>query len=637
MNLSLLWAKLFLSLSLLTVLAVMSRGRKFPGALPLYVLFSLLIARDLAYSLFPHPLLIPLSDIGVLAALLAWSRVATERWPADRIFLGVNGALLAAGIFLAIVPVVHVSAFEVGLILLADLVYVSIALGLVSTYTARNVPLVSQTRFLLISVLFVSHVITLLYGYNYDWVHLVVLPPMYAAFFSILLTIERFERDDLTRTIQFYSSSLDSTYDFMENLGGAITAKIDLPRVMEIIIDSAVHSINADSGAILMVDEYQDVLRVRATYGIYPPLLEVPEIVRVKASSLKQYFNDTPIPIGNTVLGEAVKSGMAVMIRDCPEDPRMRQNSRDDILFVSSLVAIPLVVGNRVLGVISALKRAANQYFTDEDFQHLKTFADYASITIDNLYTYLEVLEKRQMEREVDIAAQIQKRLLPSQIPSLPRATLAVHSMPAHGVSGDYYDIIPLDGDKVALIICDVAGKGIPAAMVMVMIRSIVHLLVAPGNDAAATLTSINQGITGRIEIDHFATIGILIYDQGRREAQYANAAHLPLMVYRHATGTLAKLDAKGLPIGVERDASYEQKRLRVEPGDMLVLCTDGIIEAMNADGQQYTLGRLKSVIEKDAAEGADRLVESIRKDVGVHVAGARQHDDQTLLLLQVR
>jgi sigma-B regulation protein RsbU (phosphoserine phosphatase) len=637
MNLSILWAKLFLSVSLLAVLVVISRERKFPGAVPLYVLFSLLIARDIAYSVFPHPLLIPLSDIVALSALLAWSRVATEKWPADRIFLAVNAVALAAGIFLAVVPLVSLSAFEVGLFLLADMVYLAIALGLVSTYTARNVPLISRTRFLLISVLFLSHIITLLYGYGFDWVHWVVLPPVYLAFFSILLATERFEREDLTRTIKFYSASLDSTYDFMENLGSAITAKIDLPRVMEIIIDSAVHSVGADAGAILMVDEYQDVLRVRAVYGIYPPLLEVPEIVRVKASSIKQYFNDTPIPIGQSVLGESVKAGLAILIPDCGQDPRMRQNSKDDILFVSSLIAIPLVVGNRVLGVISALKRAANQHFSDEDFQHLKTFADYASITIDNLYTYLEVLEKRQMEREVDIAAQIQRRLLPTQIPALPRATLAVHSVPARGVSGDYYDIIPLDGEKVALVICDVAGKGIPAAMVMVMIRSIVHLLVGPGSDAATTLHNINQGITGRIEIDHFATIGILIYDQTSREAQYANAAHLPLMVYRHKTGTLAKLDAKGLPIGVEREANYEQKRLRVEPGDMLVLCTDGIVEAMNADGQQYTLGRLKSVIEKEAPEGADRLVESIRKDVGLHVAGARQHDDQTLLLLQVR
>ncbi|HUI71844.1 MAG TPA: GAF domain-containing SpoIIE family protein phosphatase [Spirochaetia bacterium] len=637
MNFTILWAKLFVSLSLIAVLAATSRGRKLPGTQLLLALFFLLCARDVAFSLFPHPLLIPLSDIAVLALILVWSRVATERWPADSIFLGLNAFFLLAGVFLAIVPIFRLSPFAVGLLLFADVIYLAIVLGLVSAYTARNVSLVSRPRFLLVSALFVSHVITLLYGYNYPWVHLVILPPVYMSFLAILLTRERFAREEAERSIQFFSSSLDSTYDFMENLGGAITAKIDLPRVMEIIIDSAVRSVGADSGAILMIDEYQDVLRVRATYGVYPPLLEVPDIVKVKASSLKQFFSDTPIPVGETVLGESVKTGLAIMIRDCREDPRMEQNSKDDILFVSSLLAIPLVVGDRVLGVISALKRAANQHFTDEDFQHLKTFADYASITIDNLYTYVEVLEKRQMEREVDIAAQIQKRLLPSQLPNLSNAILAVHSVPARGVSGDYYDVIRLDENKVALVICDVAGKGIPAAMVMVMIRSIVHLLAGPGRDAAATLTDINQGITGRIEIDHFATIGVLIYDQGQREVQYANAAHLPLMVYRRRTGTLAKLDAKGLPIGVERDACYEQKRIRVEPGDLLVLCTDGIIEAMNSSGKQYTLARLKGVIEKGAADGADKLVDSIREDVTRHVGAARQHDDQTLLLLQVR
>ena len=240
------------------------------------------------------------------------------------------------------------------------------------------------------------------------------------------------------------------------------------------------------------------------------------------------------------------------------------------------------------------------------------------------------------MEREVDIAAQIQQRLLPAKLPRLPRASLAVHSLPAHGVSGDYYDAIPLDGDRVALVICDVAGKGIPAAMVMVMIRSIVHLLVGPGRDAAGILTGINQGITGRIDIDHFATIGVLVYDQTRREAQYANAAHLPLMVFRRRTATLHKLDASGLPIGVERDACYEQKHFTVEPGDCLVLCTDGIVEAMNPDGQQYSLGRLKTVIERGAGPQAEKLVEEIRSDVARHVGAARQHDDQTLLLLHV-
>jgi sigma-B regulation protein RsbU (phosphoserine phosphatase) len=636
MNLSLLWSKLFVSLVLLAFLLARRRRWQQSSLTPLGILFALLAVRDAAFSVFPHPLLIPLSDIAALSLLLIWVRVATRRWPSDGIFFALNGAFLVFSVVMSVVPLVPVTAFIVGLVLLADVVYLAIVMGLVSPFTAENATLIARTRFPLISALFVAHVISLLYGYGEPLLHWVVLPVLYLAFGSILLSVDRVIHEAQVASIRFFSSNLESTYEFMENLGSAITARIDLPRVMEIIISSAVRNIGADAGAILMVDEYLDVLQVRATYGIYPPLLPVAEIAKVRTTSLKRSFLETPIPIGKTVLGEAVSAGTAIMIRDCREDPRMAENTRDDILFVSSLIAIPLVVGDRILGVISALKRAEHQHFTDLDFQHLKTFADYASITIDNLYTYLEVLEKRQMEREIDIAAQIQQRLLPSQLPRLSSGSLAVHSLPARGVSGDYYDVLPLDGNRVALVICDVAGKGIPAAMVMVMIRSIVHLFVGPSRDAAAMLTGINQGITGRIDIDHFATIGILVYDQARREVQYANAAHLPLLVFRRRTGTLHRLDAEGLPIGVERGACYEQKRFTVEPGDCLVLCTDGVLEAMNTEGRQYSLGRLKIVIERAADGGAEKLVQAIREDVARHVGSARQHDDQTLLALHV-
>ena len=293
----------------------------------------------------------------------------------------------------------------------------------------------------------------------------------------------------------------------------------------------------------------------------------MPALAKVNTAALKRYFQETPIPIGETILGEAVKSGQALLVRDAREDPRLGANREDDILFVSSLIAVPLVVSKRVLGVISALKRAENRHFQDTDFQHLKTFAEYASITIDNLYTYLEVLEKRQIEREVDIAAEIQQKLLPGELPRWSSGSLAVHSRPARGVSGDYYDVLPLDQDKVALLVCDVAGKGIPAAMVMIMIRSILHLLVSPRLEAAATLTGINRGITGRIDVDHFATIGLVIYDQAKRQAVYSNAAHLPLLVYRASAAKLLQVDTEGLPIGVETRGQVRAEALRAGAG----------------------------------------------------------------------
>jgi anti-anti-sigma factor len=208
------------------------------------------------------------------------------------------------------------------------------------------------------------------------------------------------------------------------------------------------------------------------------------------------------------------------------------------------------------------------------------------------------VLEKRQMEggghRRRD-----QRSCCPADLPQLSSGSLAAHSRPARRVSGDYYDVLPLDQDKVALLVCDVAGKGIPAAMVMIMIRSITHLLVSPRLEAAATLTGINRGITGRIDVDHFATIGLCIYDQANRQAVYANAAHLPLLVYRASSSKLLRVDAEGLPIGVEREGKYGQRRFELERGDILILCTDGILEAMSPKSEQYGLKRLADVVRR--------------------------------------
>jgi sigma-B regulation protein RsbU (phosphoserine phosphatase) len=168
------------------------------------------------------------------------------------------------------------------------------------------------------------------------------------------------------------------------------------------------------------------------------------------------------------------------------------------------------------------------------------------------------------------------------------------------------------------------------------MIRSITHLLVSPSQEAAATLTGINRGITGRIDVDHFATIGLLIYDQAKRQAVYANAAHLPLLVWRASASRLLRVDAEGLPIGVEREGKYGQRRFDVESGDILILCTDGILEAMNPKGEQYGLKRLAGMVQAASGLTASGLVEAIRADLVRHSAGARQHDDQTLLVLRV-
>jgi sigma-B regulation protein RsbU (phosphoserine phosphatase) len=602
------------------------------------VVLGLLIVRDVVLALSGFSLVLPLSGLAVVLTYVVWLRTFTGPTAADRVYMVVNILAIIAAIGNRVVDTpIELGAFHYGLWIEANVVYLALALGLVSPVTNENVRVVLRTRFVLLSTLALSHLVLLLYGYESPLIHQILLPASYFAHAAVIIAYERWFHEQARESVEYYAANLESMFDFMKNLGSAISRRIEMPEVLDIIVKAASRNLGADAGAILLVDDYEDVLRVRATQGIYPPLYPVPDIARVTTGSIKRHFEDTPIAIGETVLGETVSSAEPVLVPNAAEDPRLSGNAADDVLFVSSLMAVPLIVSNRVLGVISTLKRAENQFFDERDFEHLRTFAEYASVTIDNIHTYLEVLEKREMETELDIAADIQNKLLPGDSPSIANGSLASFTIPAKGVSGDYHDVISLDGRRIAMVVGDVAGKGIPAALVMVMIRSILHLVVSPSRDAAAVLTLVNRGITGSIDLDHYATMGYLIYDQDTREVTYANAAHHPLLVYRKKLSKLLQVDTEGLPIGIERQSKYAQKRFTVEPGDLLVLYTDGVVEAMNEAGRQYGLQSLKDSISRAPDSDPQQLVHNVREDLEAFVGNASRHDDQTMLVMRVR
>ncbi|RPJ05807.1 MAG: GAF domain-containing protein, partial [Spirochaetaceae bacterium] len=220
----------------------------------------------------------------------------------------------------------------------------------------------------------------------------------------------------------------------MQNLGSAISEKLELSQILNFITASSVKSTNAQAGAILLIDEFDSLLKVEAVSGVFPPPYQVPDRVKVKISSLQDYFKSQPIKPGETIFGEVAKSGKPVFIKNTLQDPRMKQNTQSDTLFVSSFIAIPLIVSKRIIGVISVIKRERDKLFTENDYDHLRTFANYSSMTIDFILTYLELIEKKEMERELGIAAEIQQKLLPRKLPVLRTASLSAFSIPAKGV-----------------------------------------------------------------------------------------------------------------------------------------------------------------------------------------------------------
>jgi phosphoserine phosphatase RsbU/P len=451
------------------------------------------------------------------------------------------------------------------------------------------------------------------------------------------------EFEDLSRNYNALKNQLkeklDSVLSFMFQIGSLQAQDPDPESVLALVVESAVENTEADAGALFLVDKESKSIYVADIIGLFPPPFPFPEAIKRKKEMVDQLMRNRPIRMGETVIGECIQSGQARFIRRADLEEPLNETlgtlSENDPLYLSSMMLVPLSLPGRMLGAIAVARTRKESFFSDLDFTHMQTFADYAALTIDSIYTYTELIGRREIQREIEIAAGIQKDLLPRHLPEPKNARLAAFSAAAKGVSGDYYDSFPLGSGKIAVVICDVVGKGVPAAMLMVMIRTILRLTSTGDRKPAQILTFLNKGITGKIGVDHFATMGMFMYDETEGTIYFSNAAHPPLLIYREAAGEFIELDTPGLPIGIEVEEKYTQRKFATVPGDLLLFYTDGVTETRSRDGREYGMDAFKSVIRSAASMPPQKIVERIREDLLRFAEGAEQHDDQTFIVMK--
>ena len=270
------------------------------------------------------------------------------------------------------------------------------------------------------------------------------------------------------------------------------------------------------------------------------------------------------------------------------------------------------------------------------DYTFFHAYTDYTAQSVDNVYKYRTLLENREIQREIEIAAGIQKRLLPEQLPGFDNGSARIYSLPARGISGDYFDAIRLDDKRILYTICDVAGKGVPASMLMIMIRTILHTISHKHKAAHTLLRELNYHIAGRIGVDQYATMAVFILDTERREISYSNAAHHPLYIFRNKERIFRSFDTEGLPIGVDKQSQFGHKRIRLESGDYIFLFTDGLPEARNSRGEELTNEKLLKLLAHNTDREPEDLAESVKNYILRYSKDSKQHDDQTFLALKI-
>ncbi len=247
------------------------------------------------------------------------------------------------------------------------------------------------------------------------------------------------------------------------------------------------------------------------------------------------------------------------------------------------------------------------------------------------------IIEQELLEKDLHIAKEIQSFLIPEIIPDIKGLDIGRYYHPAHFVGGDYYDIIKIGENKYGIIIIDVSGKGSGAAIIMAVITFIFHSEATKTFNTAELMKNLNNKLHERIPAGRYATGIYLIYDAKREIFQYTNAGHNNILFYQNKSNKIYELSkATSMPIGIAKDIEYENVAYRLGKGDILLLQTDGIYEAMNKKREEFSLERVKeSLIKYSSLENANAITENIIKDVNNFVNGARQHDDMTLITIR--
>jgi len=246
---------------------------------------------------------------------------------------------------------------------------------------------------------------------------------------------------------------------------------------------------------------------------------------------------------------------------------------------------------------------------------------------------------RRELERqayEMEIAGGIQQSFLPERPPKIEGVELAALNLPAREVGGDFYDFIPISKDKWGLVIADVSGKGVPAALFMALSRTLVRANVAGNATPSEAIRRAGNLIAEDDRSSMFVTLFYSVLDSKKRTLTYVNAGHNPPFMFRRASGDIVLLEAKGIALGVMPNIELEEKEIALREGDIVVLYTDGVTEAINNKEEQFGQERLISIAEKNCNLPASELVKRIRQEVTEFSQGQPQFDDLTLMILKV-
>lgn len=403
----------------------------------------------------------------------------------------------------------------------------------------------------------------------------------------------------------------------IQSLTQLVSHVFDAQRLFSTIAASPVDARVADA-AWLVIPEVEHGLfrpRIVATNNTTPAHLE--ELIDLKA-----------------LYDEVQSTRQPLLLEQAPADHRIKARPGEGI---GSLIAVPLISRESFLGALFVTKDVAHG-FEKDDTDAISVFGAQASIALDNSRLFNEKVERERLARELDIAREVQQKLLPQHLPQMDGISLAASSVSAQEVGGDYYDVNPLDDERMAFIIADVSGKGTSAAFYMAEMQGIFHSLSRLAPTPTDFLCHANKALASSLEKNVFISVIYGVLDWRTEELVLARAGHCPAATI-NLTGEARYLRTRGLGLGLDRGTLFQrslgEERIRLQPGDVFVLYTDGVVESRNAEGEEYGYERLLTSLREHRHEDAQDLHDALIHDLQTFIGNEAYDDDMTLLVLK--
>jgi len=431
-------------------------------------------------------------------------------------------------------------------------------------------------------------------------------------------------------------------FDFLHGLGEAFSETIRPQELHRLIVEGATRILDAHGGALYLTDRTGAKLTPAFISNGCPPLVDVPSNILQQAAAtpiaLESYLRLHSITPGEGLIGRVWQTGQSVCLNEFSEAPELAK-LRGSAFGSASVMAASLRYGQQDLGVLTLANGPMGSPFSQSDFVVFKSIAEQSAFALYNAIIYSMANEKKRLDHDLEIARDIQRILLPAEAPAINGFQISGINVPARQVSGDYFDYIHVDDERLGVAIADVSGKGVPASLIMAICRSVLRAEAVRNPSPADVLRKVNRQLYPDIKEDMFISMAYLILDHERNGITLARAGHDAPLLYKQESQTVTPVKSPGMVVGIDSGNVFDRLTadfaIRLERDDCLVLYTDGVTEALNTEGDEFGLERTIQAVRASASNGAPAIVKKLIGDVRNFTGSHPQNDDITLIAIR--